>query len=95
MVLVSLEIWSQYVTLRIGYLDSHVSGADRMINHRKWHGEDDAHTRYTESHSYWSDSHGCVLETRVFTPGAPAGAAILVLQSETSEGISSLSVPLG
>lgn len=93
-ILVSLEAWSQYVTLRIGYLNSRVSAADRMIGHRKWHGVDDMLTKYAESHSYWSDSHGCVLETRVFTPGPRSGATTLTLHADTLKGVSSLDIPL-
>ena len=93
-VLVSLEVWTQFVTLRIGYLNSLASAADRMINHKKWHGRDDTLTTYAESHSYWSDSHGCILETRVFTPSPPPAATTLTLQADTLDGVDRLDVPL-
>lgn len=91
---VSLEVWSHFLTLRIGYLSTQTSAADRMMNHRKWYGQDDTLTTYDESHSYWSDAHGCIVETRVFTPAPPPAATTLTLQTGTPGEIERLELPL-
>lgn len=93
-VLVSLEVWSSFMAVRIGYLDSSASARDRMLGHQRWHGHDDGGTKYTESHSYLSDAYGCALETRVFTPAPSSDATVLTLWADALAGIDRLDVPL-
>ncbi|MDG4796922.1 hypothetical protein [Micromonospora sp. WMMD1082] len=93
-VLVSLELWSMSMRLRLAYPNLRRPAAEILRRHRPWRAWDDAGTQYRERGSETSDTGGILVESRVFDATAPAEAALLTVTAEHEAGADQFTVPL-
>ncbi|MFI6273402.1 hypothetical protein [Micromonospora zamorensis] len=93
-VLVSLEVWSSSMRLRLAYPSPHLPAADILRSHRPWRAWDDTGTQYRERGSESSDAQGFLVESRVFDAPPPAEATLLSVAAEHAAGNNQFTIPL-
>jgi hypothetical protein len=68
--LISVDVWSTMVTLRLAHSDSDGRTLlDRLSSRRRWRGWDDAGTQFRRVGGGGCGSHGLFIEEVVFEPG--------------------------
>lgn len=92
--LVSLEVWSTGVAVRVAYPSNMASPLERLNKHQRWTGIDDTSTRYRQVGSYSSDAHGPLVETRVFQPAPSDDATTLTVHTDLGGSAASVQMPL-
>ncbi|HEX8629839.1 MAG TPA: hypothetical protein VF755_16880 [Catenuloplanes sp.] len=93
--LISVEVWSSIVTLRLAHSDSDGRTLlNRLDSGHRWRGWDDAGTRFRGVGGGGSGSHGLFIEEVRFEPGPADNARTLTLLVEQERRSHELTVAL-
>jgi hypothetical protein len=93
--LVSLELWSTQIRLRLAYtdLDPHQTRQLQQASHG-WRGWDDVGTQYQGRGGGGGGSQSLYIQDVALVPGPPNEAAVITLRGDHDGGSERLTIPL-